>query len=68
MARKREKRRQSKEQLAMAVRKHFNSLGVQENDVIVDFIHAIRHNKEKTSRLRPGDQPPAEGEKTPPAR
>ena len=34
-------RRQTKEQLAMAVRKHFNGVGVQENDVIVDFIHKI---------------------------
>ncbi|KAL0944286.1 uncharacterized protein CTRU02_202173 [Colletotrichum truncatum] len=42
MARKRDNRRQSKEQLAMAVRKHFNGLGVQENDVIVDFIHKVR--------------------------
>ncbi|KAF6842011.1 hypothetical protein CPLU01_00104 [Colletotrichum plurivorum] len=42
MARKKGSRRQSKEQLAMAVRKHFNGLGVQENDVIVDFIHKVR--------------------------
>ncbi|KZL87385.1 hypothetical protein CI238_03881 [Colletotrichum incanum] len=42
MARKRENRRQSKEQLAMSVRKHFNGVGIQENDVIVDFIHKVR--------------------------
>ncbi|KAJ6444630.1 sin3 binding region of histone deacetylase complex subunit SAP30 domain-containing protein [Purpureocillium lavendulum] len=38
-------RRQGKEQLAMAVRKHFNGLGVQENDVIVDFIYKIRSDR-----------------------
>ncbi|OLN95541.1 hypothetical protein CCHL11_04912 [Colletotrichum chlorophyti] len=42
MARKKGYRRQSKEQLAMAVRKHFNGVGIQENDVIVDFIHKVR--------------------------
>lgn len=39
---RRHKDRQSKEHLALAIRKHFNGLGIQENDVIVDFIHAIR--------------------------
>jgi hypothetical protein len=24
------------------VRKHFNGLGVQENDIIVDFLHKVR--------------------------
>jgi hypothetical protein len=42
MKRKKSARRQSKESLAMAVRKHFNGLGVQENDVIVDFIYRVR--------------------------
>lgn len=26
----------------MTVRKHFNGVGIQENDVIVDFIHKVR--------------------------
>jgi hypothetical protein len=39
---RRKKQRQNKEQLTKAVRKHFNGLGVQENDVIVDFIYKIR--------------------------
>ncbi|CAI0655692.1 unnamed protein product [Colletotrichum noveboracense] len=53
MARKKENRRQSKEQLAMTVRKHFNGLGVQENDVIVDFIHKVRsHSITKADRSR----------------
>jgi histone deacetylase complex subunit SAP30 len=42
MARRRDQRRQSKDQLANTVRKHFNGLGTQENDVIVDFLHKIR--------------------------
>ncbi|KAI1415754.1 hypothetical protein F5Y13DRAFT_135910 [Hypoxylon sp. FL1857] len=43
MARKQEYRRQSKEELTKAVRKHFNSIGVQETDVIVDFVHKVRN-------------------------
>ncbi|EGO59948.1 hypothetical protein NEUTE1DRAFT_116711 [Neurospora tetrasperma FGSC 2508] len=42
IARRREYRRQSKDQLTSTVRKHFNGLGVQENDIIVDFLHKIR--------------------------
>lgn len=42
MARRMEFRRQSKDQLANTVRKHFNGLGVQENDIIVDFLHKVR--------------------------
>ncbi len=42
MARRRDQRRQSKEQLANAVRKHFNGLGIQENEVVVDFLYKVR--------------------------
>lgn len=42
---KRQARRQNKEQLAMAVRKHFNGMGIQENDVIVDFLYKIHSDK-----------------------
>ncbi|KAJ6783434.1 hypothetical protein PWT90_01681 [Aphanocladium album] len=45
MVRKRQARRQNKDHLALAVRKHFNGVGIQENDVIVDFICKIRHSK-----------------------
>ncbi|KYK59284.1 hypothetical protein DCS_00414 [Drechmeria coniospora] len=45
MVRKRSAQRQNKEQLAMVVRKHFNGMGVQENDVIVDFLYKIRSDK-----------------------
>ncbi|RDA96102.1 hypothetical protein CP533_1806 [Ophiocordyceps camponoti-saundersi (nom. inval.)] len=45
MVARRKSRRQSKEQLAMAVRKHFNGMGIQENDVMVDFIHRVRCEK-----------------------
>jgi histone deacetylase complex subunit SAP30 len=42
MARKREKRRVSKEQLALAVRKNFNSAAVNEIDVVVDLVYKVR--------------------------
>ncbi|KAI1498706.1 hypothetical protein F5X99DRAFT_392374 [Biscogniauxia marginata] len=43
MARRQEHRRQSKEDLTKAVRRHFNGMGIQENDVIVGFLHKIRN-------------------------
>jgi histone deacetylase complex subunit SAP30 len=43
MARKQEYRRQSKEQLARVVRKHFNGLGIQENEVVVGFLHKVKN-------------------------
>ncbi|KAK2608956.1 hypothetical protein QQS21_002532 [Conoideocrella luteorostrata] len=45
MQRKQQSRRQSKDGLAKAVRKHFNGIGIQENDVIVDFIYKVRSQK-----------------------
>ncbi|QPG94953.1 hypothetical protein C2857_007403 [Epichloe festucae Fl1] len=45
MIRKQQARRQSKDGLEKAVRKHFNGLGIQENDVIVDFIYKVRSQK-----------------------
>lgn len=47
---RRKKQRQNKEQLTKAVRKHFNGLGVQENDVIVDFIYKIRNGNATKER------------------
>ncbi|CEJ85049.1 hypothetical protein VHEMI03656 [[Torrubiella] hemipterigena] len=38
-------KRQVKDQLALATRKHFNAVGIQENDVIVDFICKLRNDK-----------------------
>lgn len=50
MARRKQARRQTKEQLATTVRKHFNGVGIQENDVIVDFIYKVHSDKaEKAS-------------------
>lgn len=43
MVRKREKRRVSKDQLAMAVRKHFNGAAVNEADVVVELVHKVRN-------------------------
>ncbi|RMJ14584.1 hypothetical protein BHE90_004529 [Fusarium euwallaceae] len=50
MVRRQQARRQSKDKLALAVRKHFNGMGVQENDVIVDFIYKIRHDSTRISK------------------
>ncbi|KAI0508359.1 hypothetical protein F5B22DRAFT_402116 [Xylaria bambusicola] len=43
MARRAQFRRQSKDDLAKVVRRHFNGAGVQENDVIVEFLHKVRN-------------------------
>ncbi|KAF5554882.1 uncharacterized protein FSUBG_5150 [Fusarium subglutinans] len=58
MVRRRQARRQSKDQLALAVRKHFNGMGVQENDVIVDFIYKIRHEPSRISKPHTGGKTP----------
>ncbi|KAK5167079.1 uncharacterized protein LTR77_007809 [Saxophila tyrrhenica] len=51
MARKKEKRRVSKDQLALSVRKHFNSAAVNEIDVAAGLFYKV-HNKEKAFRMR----------------
>lgn len=51
MARRKEERRQSKEQLANSVRKHFNSMGIIENEVVVDFLYKVRW-QDKNFRMR----------------
>lgn len=48
MARQKDKRRISKEQLALAVRKNFNSAAVSEIDVVVDLVYKVRHKGECT--------------------
>jgi Sin3 binding region of histone deacetylase complex subunit SAP30 len=35
-------RRVGREQLAMAVRKNFNGLAIQEGEVVVDFLYKVR--------------------------
>lgn len=50
MIRRRQARRQSKDHLALAVRKHFNGVGIQENDVIVDFIYKVRNDVEPDAK------------------
>lgn len=42
MARRKEQRRQSKEQLATTIRKHFNGQGIQENDAVVEFLYKTK--------------------------
>ncbi|KAL3424706.1 histone deacetylase complex subunit sap30 [Phlyctema vagabunda] len=51
MARRREQRRQGQDQLANAVRKHFNSMGITENEVVVDFLYKVRW-QDKNFRMR----------------
>ncbi|KAF2260710.1 hypothetical protein CC78DRAFT_536194 [Lojkania enalia] len=51
MARPKTKRRVTKDQLALAVRKNFNALGVSETDVIVDLLYKVR-NQDKEFRVR----------------
>lgn len=50
MVRKQQARRQSKSDLTLAARKHFNGMGVQENDVIVDFIYKLHHDPMRVSK------------------
>lgn len=52
IARRKEFRRQSKDQLTNTVRKHFNGLGVNENDIIVDFLHKVRTQGVSKGRTR----------------
>jgi histone deacetylase complex subunit SAP30 len=51
MARKREKRRVSKEQLALAVRRSFKDQAVSESDVVCEFVYRVR-NRDNAFRLR----------------
>lgn len=51
MARKKEKRRVSKDQLALAVRKNFNGAAVNEIDVVVELVYKVR-NQDKKFRMR----------------
>lgn len=57
MARKKEKRRQTHEQLANAARKHFNNMGIVENEIVVDFLYKVRW-QEKNFRMRFDPQRP----------
>ncbi|EKD19784.1 hypothetical protein MBM_01736 [Drepanopeziza brunnea f. sp. 'multigermtubi' MB_m1] len=57
MARRKGQRRQSKEQLANTVRKHFNGMGIAENEVVVDFLYKVRW-QDKNFRMRFSPQRP----------
>lgn len=60
MARRADYRRQSKDDLAKVVRKHFNGLGIQENDVVVGFLHKVRNPgiaRPKRNKLAPHSSP-----------
>lgn len=51
MARKKDKRKIPKEQLALAVRKHFNGQAVSEQETVTDFIYKVK-NQGMTSGAR----------------
>lgn len=58
MARKKEKRRISKEQLALAVRKNFNGAAVSETDVVVDLLYKVKNQGMlESERYGPGASP-----------
>ncbi|EPE31345.1 hypothetical protein GLAREA_12648 [Glarea lozoyensis ATCC 20868] len=57
MARRKEQRRQGSDQLANSVRKHFNSMGIIENEVVVDFLYKVRW-QDKNFRMRFAPQKP----------
>jgi hypothetical protein len=63
MNRRKTQRRQTKEQVATAVRKHFNSMGVSENDIIADLLFSVRHKGAMPPRSKPEDAQPGEGER-----
>lgn len=53
MARKKEKRRISKDQLALAVRKNFNGAAVSEIDVVVELVYKVRNQGMLHSNVLP---------------
>jgi histone deacetylase complex subunit SAP30 len=60
MARRAQFRRQTKDDLIKAVRRHFNGVGIQENDVIVDFLHKVKNPgvvKPKRNKEAPHSSP-----------
>jgi hypothetical protein len=54
-ARQKDKRRVSKDQLALAVRKHFNSAAVNEIDVVVEVIYRVKNQGKKEPHCYAGD-------------
>jgi histone deacetylase complex subunit SAP30 len=61
--RKTEQRKQTKEQLALAVRKHFNSMGVVENDTIAELLFSVRHKGAGLPKFNPDDAQQGEGDR-----
>ena len=54
MARKKDKRRVSKDQLALAVRKNFNSAAISEIDVTVEMVYKIKHQGKQPNAVTIG--------------
>lgn len=53
IARRKELRRQTTDQLSTTVRKHFNGQGAQENDIIVEFLHKIKTRRPQRPVRKP---------------
>ncbi|KAL2016650.1 hypothetical protein VTK56DRAFT_3230 [Thermocarpiscus australiensis] len=52
IARRKEFRKQTQDQLAKVVQKHYDSMVVQENDVLVDFLNKVRSQEILKGRRR----------------
>lgn len=55
MARKKDKRRVSKDQLATSVRKHFNGAAVSEMEVITELVYKVRNQSESINHNHSAD-------------
>ena len=53
MARKKDKRRVSKDQLATSVRKHFNGAAVSEMEVITELVYKVRNQSKSSCKTGP---------------
>lgn len=57
LARKEDARRQSKDTLAVSNRKHFNSVGIQETEIIAAVLHKVKNDSITKKRKRPEQMP-----------
>lgn len=48
MARRKDKRKVTKDQAALVVRKHFNSQAISESEVVVEFLYKIKMEGERS--------------------
>lgn len=46
MAKRKDKRKVTKDQAALAVRKHFNNQAISETDTVVEFLYKVKNQGE----------------------